>query len=284
MLFYCTDESFHTLVGLTKDNFYTLLCQLTIKTNHQMSHRSMLWLFLARLRQNLSFRILAWLFSCAASTVMRVFDSVMEAIIVIAKHRVRIPDYKTRYKNGKKIYEDYLTVVIDGSEQQVTISPFCDVERGTFSGKKNKHTFTILFAVAPTGKIYFVSSSYPGAKHDFNIVSLPENAFWTNLESFEAIGADKGYIGLDTLTKNPIILPVTGDDLTGKEEEFNNEFASIRTVVENVFAHIKQWKMCKHIFKINGELNEGLKKHNNIWRVSAFLVNEFTTIRPRSSP
>jgi hypothetical protein len=246
----------------------------------KLDARSMLWIFLVRLRQSWSLRIVAWLFSCSAATILRVFDDVMAAILKLAEQRIQIPSLQERLTNGVTFYDDIVTVIIDGSEQQVSVSLFREIERGTFSGKKAKHTFTILLAVAPNGKIYYLSPSQPGAKHDFAVISLPENFFWRHLEEFEAIGADKGYVGLDKLVApNPVILPVSKPK-TREQEEFNNEFAAIRTIVENVFAQIKKWKMCKNTFKINGDINNAKEKHNQIWRAACFLVNEYVDMRP----
>ena len=101
------------------------------------------------------------------------------------------------------------------------------------------------------------------------------------MELWEVIGADKGYIGLEKLTTNNIVVPVTPTNnwpLTPEEVAFNNDFASIRTIVENVFAQIKKWKMCKNTFKINGDLETAQEKHNQIWRAACFLVNEFVVM------
>lgn len=63
------------------------------------------------------------------------------------------------------------------------------------------------------------------------------------LDVDEAVGRDKGFNR--HMEKFGIPFVATQEKpLTEEQEKFNNEWASIRTVVENVFAQIKKWKAC----------------------------------------
>ncbi|KAL9647835.1 hypothetical protein ABK040_008110 [Willaertia magna] len=125
------------------------------------------------------------------------------------------------------------------------------------------------------GKIYHISLSYEGSKNDMNLIDFGENHFWTCLDESEYICGDKGFRGLQHYWKN-IVLPFIGSDLNEKEKEFNNEVASIRIVVENVFSQIKKWKVCKHPFRTNiNNIEKAKVWHNKVWVVVGGLFNDF---------
>src|SRR5688572_4641631 len=109
-----------------------------------------------------------------------------------------------------------------------------------------------MLACSPTGVIYFLSMSYPGANNDTQIYKLPgskfccvgkclENQVHQYLDIDEAIGADAGYKGLQH--SHVAVLPFSdikvSDPECARKHAFNNEFARYRTVVENVFSHVK---------------------------------------------
>lgn len=170
-----------------------------------------------------------------------------------------------------------LVVVIDGCEQRVKIPSDKLNERSLYSGKKRTHTFTVMLACAPDGTIYFLSCSYNGSKNDMNIYEMSENQIHRGMMSDEAIVADKGYVGVAQYHPK-IVLPILGEEksLTNEEIAYNNEQKKHRIVVENVFAHIKKYNICSHVFRSpvsNVEISR--KKHNEIWVICAGMVNEF---------
>jgi hypothetical protein len=101
-------------------------------------------------------------------------------------------------------------------------------EQSLYSGKKRKHTFTILIGVTPKGHILFVSLTYNGSNNDLNLIEYPENHVWNYITEDEYIMADKGFRGM---TKG--ILPFIGDEskFTPDEKQFNRGFA----------AHLGSW-------------------------------------------
>lgn len=182
-------------------------------------------------------------------------------------------------RKGKGVFfrGRWLTVIGDGSEQQIITFTEKNLEQVTYSGKKRKHTLTLLLFCAPTGHIYYLSKSYPGSLNDLNLYHLPENQIHKNLEPWEAIGLDGGFKGVDRhhLTILPIEEHGKGE-LDEDEKEFNNEFSGYRTVVENVFAHIKQWSICKQPFRGRTSIDNITQEHHMIWAVCAGFVNRYT--------
>jgi hypothetical protein len=149
-----------------------------------------------------------------------------------------------------QFHNKVIVIVVDGSEQKVQCPKSKLYEQLVYSGKKRQHSFTLLLACSPQGRIYFISKSYPGSYNDVMLFNFPENYFWHELDREEFIAADKGFIGLDHM--HSCLTPIkkmNGQPLTDAEETFNHEFASHWCIVENVFSRIKQWKCCTTMFK-----------------------------------
>lgn len=137
-----------------------------------------------------------------------------------------------------------------------------------------------MIVCAPTGYIYYVSPSYNGSMNDKSIIDLEENQFYRQLTWCEWIAADQGYKGLHHQYEcTAIPFPDNkekGYNLTDDEKSFNKNFKSIRTVVENVIAHIKMCKCCKHTFKAHtNNLAKVQQEHHKLWTIAAGLTNEF---------
>lgn len=78
-----------------------------------------------------------------------------------------------------------MTIIIDETEQQVLISQDKSIEMSTYSGKKGKHTFSVVIAVTSDGHLCYISNSYVGSKTDLNIYMMPENQVHKFLEHDE---------------------------------------------------------------------------------------------------
>jgi len=184
-----------------------------------------------------------------------------------------------RLRMSRDFHGRVVTVVIDGTEQQVQISRSKFIEQACYSGKKNLHTFTLMIAVSPNGRIYYVSPSYTGSKNDLKVYSFTENQIHLHLDQDEYIMADGGYQSLPEYHPAIIIIHQGANQkqLTEMEQNYNNEVSSIRTVVENVIAHVKKWKICRYTLRLKGlkDLKVGLEQHHKIFVCCAALVDKF---------
>lgn len=191
-------------------------------------------------------------------------------------------DYENRYERGIVFRNAFATIVVDGSEQQCSVPTKKLIEQSFYSGKKKKHSITLLAAVAPKdGYIYWISESYQGSKSDQEMCEFPENRFWEHITSEEYIIADKGFRGLDRFHKN-ICIPFFNDVDQEPIKQFNNELAHYRIIVENVFSAIKKWKICTHTLALKfTEIKDALNKHNKIWSVVAYLINKYHSFGQR---
>ncbi|KAM9984102.1 hypothetical protein ACTFIY_000809 [Dictyostelium cf. discoideum] len=176
------------------------------------------------------------------------------------------------------------TLVVDGSEQQITIPLNIDVRNMLFSGKKGKSTLTLLVYCCPkTGKITHIGFPCGGCKNDINLFDRDQDKFISKLDSkLETILADKGFRGLDRVYKNIQTIP------RGKRSDYqktiDNKQKSIRIIIENVFARIKQFYMAsmslRYKFKKDSiDIDKVLRRHHLAWCSIGYLVNKYKQIR-----
>jgi len=94
---------------------------------------------------------------------------------------------------------------------------------------------------------------------------MSENQVWNQMREDEGIGIDKGFSGLST--RNPVYSPfVDTGNLTDAQVQWNKEIASVRTVIENVFSHLKDWGVCSQMFRFTHSEPEFLQeKHHKLW-------------------
>lgn len=169
-------------------------------------------------------------------------------------------------------------MVCDGCEQPVLVSSDKDTEQITFSPKKGCHTFTKHAAVAPVGHLLRLSQSFAGSKNDIQTYRCDiQGQIHLLMEEDECIIGDGiyGFLHKDHTALTPIVKLKDQVDLYDFEEEYNNELAVIRIVVENVFAHIKRYNICSHVFRGIGTLDKVLERHDKIWTVVGAIVNMY---------
>jgi IS5 family transposase len=119
-------------------------------------------------------------------------------------------------------------------------------QRKYYSGKKKRHTQKTEVQINEKGKIIVVSKAYEGRKHDFAIRKsekpMPRDAI---------ILADSGYQGLQKKNKNAILPHKRRrkTPLTKEEKAHNKDLASKRSLIENVFAKLKKFKILSSVYR-----------------------------------
>jgi hypothetical protein len=105
------------------------------------------------------------------------------------------------------------------------------------------HCIVRLLGCAPDETIYFVLSGHLGSFSDKILMKTQEaQEQWKQIDEDEFVLADTGFEGFQTqheahllpIKKNP------GIPLSDLEKELNKKIASYRSVVKNVFTHIKK--------------------------------------------
>ncbi|GAB5372907.1 hypothetical protein AAMO2058_001704400 [Amorphochlora amoebiformis] len=121
----------------------------------------------------------------------------------------------------------------------------------TFKRRKFAMRYAITVA-CDTGDICWVSDGYPaGSIGDININRRA--GIVDRLQSWERIGADGAYLSKANPEYRCPHRKPRGGSLTRKQIEENNEFGHKRTIVENVFARLKQfaamrqWRHAYHL-------------------------------------
>ncbi|MCB0745078.1 MAG: transposase [Ignavibacteriae bacterium] len=140
-------------------------------------------------------------------------------------------------------------LLIDATERPVQ-RPSFNQER-VYSGKKKRHTIkNQIISDKENRLIYSVSKTYTGKTHDFKVFkyeSLPKGT-----PKHIRILADTGYIGIENTVDNPVSLPNKASKnfpLTEAEKSQNSILSSHRVVVENIFAHMKNYHILAQKFR-----------------------------------
>lgn len=284
----CNERDFQKLFGLNRLQFEKLLIILESNSAFTSEERGrpfslnsgeQLLLFLLWLRHYPSQVLIASFFHVSQVTVSRIIQQMINSFELFFDQCLQFPKLRTqREKNNVNFRGQKVSVIVDGTEQEIYLSSNKMIERATYSGKKHKHTFTKLIACSPNGIIYFISQSYNGSKNDLQLAEFPENSFYKFLDLDEWIGADAGYRGLERI--HPTILPFVQlsnqPELSKEEKEFNNEWASVRVIVENVICQIKKWKCCRLPLRCKTtDIHIAQRFHDKIWRICCILVNNF---------
>jgi len=199
---------FSILVGITSDQFETLHCELYPKLEsirlassssferkqiqgrpRKLGTKEQLLLFLIWMRQYPTQYFLAFMFGINPSNISNYLATTLSILYEHLKTDICWPSRTNRDQNSTNFKGKQISVVVDGSEQEVVLFSKC--EKGYYSGKKHKHTMIILLTCSPTGVVYFLSSSYRGAKNDLNIFWMKENLQQFSLDEDEYVIADK---------------------------------------------------------------------------------------------
>ena len=92
----------------------------------------------------------------------------------------------------------------------------------------------------------------------------------------ECLGGDPAFDGLEAdLNCSVITAPKKqpGKKLTTKQQEFKTEWKTIRTVIENYFSQIKDFKILRYTFRIKGDLSTILESHHRVFIVCSYLMD-----------
>lgn len=180
------------------------------------------------LRQNATEDFLAAIFDVSQATVSRRRTALEEPITTALADLKPEPVEVTRGD----------TVIVDGT--LIPTSDWSDQD-DLFSGKHHRTGMNVQVAVTTDGRLLSLGTPVHGARHDvhaWRTCGLAEQ-----LTGCQII-ADLGYIGIEgitTGTRRP-----AGGQLTDRQRTANRSLNSIRAVVEQTIAHLKNWKVLKH--------------------------------------
>lgn len=145
------------------------------------------------------------------------------------------------------------------------------IRKAHWSAKKGQHSFTLIILCGLDGKLYWISESYPGGVTDQMLVRLPEIARVLKCVFKDGIfvlgdAAFKGLYKEGVLVYTPIEPNIA--PLTAWEEEKNEEFRSMRIIVENVIRQFKRFRICSDKFQ-----SKDKDLHHLVWTAIGVIVN-----------
>jgi hypothetical protein len=187
------------------------------------------------LRPNLSQATLADLVGVSQSTVSRAFRRFAPLIgQALCLHIPPVPDVV----RGR-------VVVVDGTLVPTGNRAGC---KHNYSGKRHRAGLNVQVLASLAGDLLAVSPPSRGSIHDR--AALAETGWEKTLAEGSVLG-DLGYRGTTVVT--PTRKPVDGE-LSPRDKEYNKELAAMRSAVERVIAHLKNWKILASGYR--GRLSE----------------------------
>jgi hypothetical protein len=229
-----------------------------------------LCLLLLHLRHYLTDSVLGFIFSISKQTAGNIRRRLRKDLYNIMKKEISLKDHKWRTKNSINILHHNYTYILDGSEQEVKKAKRRIYESKYYSAKKKKHTINTLLVIATKKKkILYLSPSFPGSKNDPAIVHQTRSE-WLDLLSPKEYG-----IG-DSIFKFPD-QTIRIHPPPKKFTPLHSAWSKHRVEVENVFAWIKNWKVCKYPLRNSFKACDKsiLKLHHENWMIIAGFVNKF---------
>jgi len=223
--------------------------------------------------------VTCWIFNISKSTFDRWRWIIVNGLYNYYIERLQLPNFNSRKEMAVPFYRYQISMIIDGVEQEIEMKVNKKIAKLARSGKKAKYTVTKLIGVSPLGKLMIFSRSYRGALNDMNLChQLFTKSFISSFTKEESIAADKGFIGLEEVWSNVnIVTPFKkkNGNIHEMKKVWNNRLKTIRTVVENYFSQLKDFKILRYKFRANGTIEEVVEKHHYIWTVCAGILDQF---------
>jgi hypothetical protein len=150
----------------------------------------------------------------------------------------------------KEVLSEYLLLsfTVDGTERRLQRPLDSEEQKEYYSGKKKAHTLkNDVIAHTETGKVCFLSQTYPGKTHDKRICD-EEGYSFPHLAELAKDTGFQGYEPVGVISYQPKKKP-RGGQLTTGERFFNSVIASLRISVENILCGVKRCRIVKDIFR-----------------------------------
>lgn len=235
-----------------------------------------LLLVLVWMRHYLTGEALGYLFGVSQSCVSRTLARLLPVLAAVEKRELLPPSGKRRSLVHFERDEPDLFAIFDATEQSVN-KPQDDAQaRAAFSGKQRRSTCKTTLQVNEDGLIRQLSATSPGSIHD--VTHLRQSGLLHHLPPQAIAVADAAFVGLyKDLPDHGLLVPYKAQrnhPLCMEQRYANRLVASIRIKVENVFAHLKIFRILTHRFRHNVA-----KVHSLVFTVIAGLHNRRTRNR-----
>lgn len=240
----------------------------TFFPQQSLSKECQLQIGLMHLRQYLPDYVLSCIFRVPKTTIQRTRERIVDHLFPICREWIQMGTSEQRKSHGREYFEVNCTVVIDGSEQPICESQHRYIQDHFYSAKKKQTSITTLVACTLDGKIVYIGKSNSGSVVDIQLVK-DDPSWYEQLDDNEWVLADSG---IRVQADFPRIITKSNEIRAAQLL-----FSSLRIVIENVFAHLKFWKVCSA--KLRSHLSVTpynlLEQHQKSWTIIGGLYNRW---------
>lgn len=142
-----------------------------------------------------------------------------------------------------ELFPEVKEVLVDGTERPVQRPKNKEKQKGSYSGKKKRHTNKNLVIVTKKKRILLVSPTEQGREHDLTI--LKKNKLHKRIPENIKVWLDLGFKGIEKESNFKIRMPKRKPrtkDLTNTQKSQNKKISRVRVKVENAIAGIKRFR------------------------------------------
>jgi len=274
-----TDQKLNTLTGLHSfvllDSIIeslNLLEPIPFNSNKIFSLRDCVIMTFIKLKQNMSYSVLAVLFKCSSTLCKKIISAAIDVLYVVLKPMIPWPSKNEILCNMPKCFNNFKNtrIVIDCIEIPIMKPKTLSASIIIYSHYKSTYTAKFMTGVTPAGLLSFVSQGYGGRVSDKFIF---ENSLLINLlEEDDAIMADKGFL-IDSVCAEKHIKLFRPPFLKGKQQ-FSSTEALLNKSIASARVHIERVNQRIKIFSILNKFPSSLtSKVDEIFFIICAIVN-----------
>nr|CAH7723789.1 unnamed protein product [Callosobruchus chinensis] len=211
-----------------------------------LSSFNQLLLTLIKLKLNLDFKDLGYLFHISPTTVSTYFENIIHILYKRFSTLIRWPDRITSKLNipecFREVFHDKTTVIIGYFEVFIEKPSSLLTQQQCWSNYKHHHTVKFLIGITPQGSICYISDAWGGRASDKQIVE--GSHFCNKIKPGDIVLADRGFLIRDILGmfRAKLVIPAFTkgkSQLHPIEVEETRQIAHVRIHVERVIGLVK---------------------------------------------
>lgn len=243
------DKKCNFYTGLPKFALFIMVFNLISKdvkkSRTELSLMDEFFLFLIRLRLNLSFEDLAYRSLVSISTVSRLFYKWLNICFGRLRFLINWPSREAVRNTLPNMFREHFphTVCIIDCTEIFIEKPKKLISRSqTFSPYKKHNTAKVLLAISPTGSFCFISKAWGGKVSDKEIVK--ESGFLENLSPGDQVLADRGFVNDEDFALRGAKLTIPSftkgkNQLSASDIERSRNLSRVRIEVERLIGYLK---------------------------------------------
>ncbi|KAI4485063.1 hypothetical protein M0802_012804 [Mischocyttarus mexicanus] len=252
-----SDSKLNTTTGIESFKVLDTIVEIVRKVSNDkfeqlniiMNTKDRIIMTYMKLKQNLSYTLLAVFFNCySAKHIQRIFHETIKILSKCLKAAIPWPSRLEISKNLPKCFEGFedVRVVLDCTEICTQHSKNLCGQVKTHSHYKSNNTCKIMTGVSPAGNITYLSKPYIGRVSDSTI--FQQSSLVQLLEPGDAVMVDRGFLIDEICEKNEwkCIRP----PFLKEKKQLSKEKDLLTTKVAKARVHIKRSNQRIKTFKI----------------------------------